>query len=269
MNTTALNHLAGVICRAQEQDRTPMGIAFAIDSAGMHMLPEAAAELVRLRAELTVSEQRSERRRIAWRMARGRAVSTGGAADRYAARARDAQGALQHMLFTVIAGQLALHEANLERLQLRAQVAELEEQRDRRRVRLVALQNDALNMRGSLSPSGEASRVPFELGETLTPAVDWLIARVAELEAEPTTLYRAEHPDSGITLGHYATAGAARKHCESLARREIPGASLDWIEDDEDRVAELLAAFGEDERSTGYLVTGLDLASEYDEEADE
>lgn len=66
---------------------------------------------------------------------------------------------------------------------LRAQVAELEAQRDRRRGRLVALQNDALNMRGSLSPHGEARKVPFELGETLTPAVDWLINRVAELQA--------------------------------------------------------------------------------------
>ena len=63
-------------------------------------------------------------------------------------------------------------------------VAELEAQRERRRVRLVALQNDALNMRGSLSPMGEDRKVPFPLGETLTPAVDWLIARVAELEAE-------------------------------------------------------------------------------------
>ncbi|WP_143671865.1 hypothetical protein [Streptomyces caniscabiei] len=62
--------------------------------------------------------------------------------------------------------------------------AALEAQRERRRVRLVALQNDALSMRGSLSPNGEDSKVPFALGETLTPAVDWLIARVAELEAE-------------------------------------------------------------------------------------
>jgi hypothetical protein len=65
-----------------------------------------------------------------------------------------------------------------------ARVAELEAQRERRRVRLVALQNDALSMRGSLSPMGEDRKVPVPLGETLTPAVDWLIGRVAELEAE-------------------------------------------------------------------------------------
>jgi hypothetical protein len=51
VNTKALNALAGVICRAQEQDRTPMGIAFAVDSAGLHMSPETAAELERLRAQ--------------------------------------------------------------------------------------------------------------------------------------------------------------------------------------------------------------------------
>lgn len=49
MNTKALNSLAALVCRAQEQDRTPMGIAFAIDAAGRHMSPEVAAELERLR----------------------------------------------------------------------------------------------------------------------------------------------------------------------------------------------------------------------------
>ncbi|WP_405676714.1 hypothetical protein OG292_19045 [Streptomyces sp. NBC_01511] len=79
--------------------------------------------------------------------------------------------------------RLALKSAQRGRRRLRAQVAELEAQRDRRRGRLVALQNDALNMRGLLSPNGEARKVPFPLGNTLTPAVDWLIGRVAELES--------------------------------------------------------------------------------------
>lgn len=63
-----------------------------------------------------------------------------------------------------------------------AEIRRLEAQRDRRRARLAALQNDALNMRGTLSPNGEASKVPMELGDTLTPAVEWLINRVAELD---------------------------------------------------------------------------------------
>jgi chromosome segregation ATPase len=62
---------------------------------------------------------------------------------------------------------------------------------ERRHAELVALRNDALNMRGSLSPNGEKRKVPFPLGETLTPAVDWLIGRVAELEAERHTTNEA------------------------------------------------------------------------------
>ncbi len=51
MNTRALNSLADLICRAQEQGkRTPRGIAMAIDSAGRHMAPEIAVELAALRA---------------------------------------------------------------------------------------------------------------------------------------------------------------------------------------------------------------------------
>ncbi|MFJ1865485.1 hypothetical protein ACIOD1_12720 [Streptomyces sp. NPDC088097] len=59
MNTKSLNSLADLICRAQEQDRTPMGIAFAVDAAGRHMTPEVAAELARLRSR--VSELEAER----------------------------------------------------------------------------------------------------------------------------------------------------------------------------------------------------------------
>jgi hypothetical protein len=51
MNGRALNALAGVIAAAMKQDRTPMGIALAIESAGLLQSPESAAELVALRAE--------------------------------------------------------------------------------------------------------------------------------------------------------------------------------------------------------------------------
>lgn len=70
-------------------------------------------------------------------------------------------------------------------------------------------------------------------------------------------------------LGWYTTEDEARKHCEDHARRDIPGATLDWMVDEEDGVAELAASFGEDERSTGYVVTALEVASKYDPEADE
>lgn len=52
MNTAALNALAETILAAQTTDRSPMGIAFAIASAGQHLTPETTAELARLRARM-------------------------------------------------------------------------------------------------------------------------------------------------------------------------------------------------------------------------
>lgn len=124
MNTRRVNTAAGVINAALTQNRTAAGIALALESAQLLQSPETAAELARLHAELVVSEQRSERRRIAWRMARQRAVSVGGAADRYAARARQGQEALQDMLFTVIVAQMACRAARMESEELRARLAE-------------------------------------------------------------------------------------------------------------------------------------------------
>ncbi|TPM82633.1 hypothetical protein FKO01_60540 [Mesorhizobium sp. B2-3-3] len=115
----------------------------------------------------------------------------------------------------------AVPELLAEVADLRARVAELEAQRDRRRARLVALQNDALSMRGSLSPNGEASKVPFELGETLTPAVDWLINRVAELEA---ALADATEPDvdgAGRTYQEYNPGSRDLRPGADAARRMI------------------------------------------------
>ncbi|WP_406078726.1 hypothetical protein OG337_28985 [[Kitasatospora] papulosa] len=79
---------------------------------------------------------------------------------------------------------------------------------------------DALSMRGSLSPNGEASKVPFELGPTLTPAVDWLINRVAELEA---TLADATEPDvdgAGRTYQEY-NPGSRDLHPGAEAARRM------------------------------------------------
>jgi hypothetical protein len=56
MNTAALNGLAETILAAQTKDRTPMGIAFAIDSAGQHLTPEIKDELVRLTARVAELE---------------------------------------------------------------------------------------------------------------------------------------------------------------------------------------------------------------------
>jgi hypothetical protein len=95
-------------------------------------------------------------------------------------------------------------------------------------------------------------------------------------EATPAdlTIYRAAHPDAGITLGRYTTAAAAREHCEAEERRAWSNCSrplFNWIEDEEDGVAELVTVTedGETETVTGYVVTPLTVASAYDEEADE
>lgn len=153
---------------------------------------------------------------------------------------------------------------------------------DRYRAELTALRNDALSMRGSLAPADGDRKVPFELGETLTPAVDWLIARVAELEAAQGTVYRASH--DSIVMGLYRTAAEARKHCETEMRREYDETtkvSLWWREDEdtadqpEDGEQELFVhatPAGMDRGRTwapGYVVTPLEIAAEYDAEADQ
>ncbi|MGI3230599.1 hypothetical protein ACRJ4B_49945 [Streptomyces sp. GTA36] len=85
-------------------------------------------------------------------------------------------------------------------------------------------------------------------------------------EAE-LTVYRASH--GSIVIERYTTPEAAREHCEALMLRESPHAALDWIEDDEDGVAELAATIDGDEMATGYVVTALTIAAAYDEQADE
>ncbi|WP_327592513.1 hypothetical protein [Streptomyces chartreusis] len=117
--------------------------------------------------------------------------------------------------------------------------------------------------------------------EALSDAAEKLRAnrdRIVELEAAPVTVYRAEHPDSGITLGHYGTEAAARDHCETTERHSWPAGTalvFDWIrdalpEDDENGIAELVVTAGQNEESTtGYIVTALELDSKYDAEADE
>jgi len=202
MNTKALNELAALICRAQEQDRTPMGIAFAVDAAGRHMSPEVAAELERLRARVDEVE-----RKYTFDTAELR-------------RERDALLAERHST------NESLSEA-AEALRVdRDRIAVLEAQRERRRLRLVALQNDALDMRGSLSPMGEDRKVPFPLGETLTPAVDWLIARIAELEAlTPARHQTCRVCGAGYVYGEPCAQCAfrARMAAETQARVRQPG----------------------------------------------
>ncbi|MFJ5638703.1 hypothetical protein [Streptomyces sp. NPDC093223] len=89
-----------------------------------------------------------------------------------------------------------------------------------------------------------------------------------EADATPAlTVYRADW--DSIALGTYTTEAEARKHAEDHVRRDLPTASFDWIVDEEDGVAELVATVDGSENPTGYFVTALEIASKYDPEADE
>lgn len=69
---------------------------------------------------------------------------------------------------------------------------------ERRRTRLVALQNDEMDIRGALAPDGRPRRVPMELGETLLPAVEWLLDQAQQL----TTVLGTLHAVRDLALRH-------------------------------------------------------------------
>ena len=212
MNTKALNSLAALICRAQEQDRTPMGVAFAIDSAGQHMSPETAAELERFRAlELGDTDGRVS-------------AACGDPGHPTWLRAKD----------------------DTRRCPW-CRVAELEAERH--------------STNEALSDAAEALRRQRD--------------RIIALETAPTRVFRASH--DSIVMGLYTTREAAQAHCEAKVQQEEPAGSIrhmSWVADDIGPDAEYElhitpAETGGLIRGTGYVVTPLEVASEYDEEADE
>ncbi|MBA4865977.1 hypothetical protein H1V43_32460 [Streptomyces sp. PSKA54] len=106
--------------------------------------------------------------------------------------------------------------------------------------------------------------------------------REDEPEAPALTVYRASH--DSIVFGYYATREAAREHCQKFMERENPVATLEWRPDGEWREdddgepgpddTEELYAYGSHPETatwdpTGYVVTPIEVASAYDEEADE
>ncbi|WP_326730274.1 hypothetical protein [Streptomyces phaeochromogenes] len=108
-------------------------------------------------------------------------------------------------------------------------------------------------------------------------SVDAQFPKVAEFLAEkpPLTVFRASH--ESIVFGLYTTREAAQAHCEAKVRQEEPAESirhLSWSTEDIGDMAvyelEIVPAeIGELIRGTGYVVTPLEVASEYDAEADE
>ncbi|MBW5420240.1 hypothetical protein GKQ77_01475 [Streptomyces sp. BG9H] len=86
----------------------------------------------------------------------------------------------------------------------------------------------------------------------------------------PLTVYRASH--ESFVMGLYTTRQAAYEHCEAHELRDDPVSPMAWNVD-EDGAAELVRLrvprSPGAESATGYVVTPLEIASAYDEEADE
>ncbi|MFE5090642.1 hypothetical protein ACFRCI_09605 [Streptomyces sp. NPDC056638] len=216
MSARRVSAAAGVVRAAIGRGQQAPGIAYALESAGLLQSPETAAELTALRNGALNTPMSGQR--LAEILARAKAATPGpwctdaweiyqgteyepgfsawigetcrgtSTPEQDRADASFVAAARTDVPELVAAVQLLTAEVD----GLRTRVAELEAQRDRRRVRLVALQNDALNVRGALSPNGEPRKVPMPLGETLAPAVEWLLGRVAELEAAASAV-RGQH----------------------------------------------------------------------------
>ncbi|MET8707815.1 hypothetical protein [Streptomyces californicus] len=97
-------------------------------------------------------------------------------------------------------------------------------------------------------------------------------AALGTAAAVPAKIHRAEHET--IHVGHYTTEAAARRHCEALVSDEHPADRslvFDWIgdEDDAEEPRELVVQVdGGDEQMTGYVVVPLDVATEFDPDAE-
>jgi hypothetical protein len=81
-------------------------------------------------------------------------------------------------------------------------------------------------------------------------------------------IYRASH--DSIVMGHYTTREEARKHCETVLRREIGDSVwIGWVPDHGGDDAEEELCFSEEVLCSGYVVTPLEVAAAYDEDGDE
>jgi hypothetical protein len=139
---------------------------------------------------------------------------------------------------------------------------------DAHRVEVLAEAADYVDNDDECDCGGCDTCIPRKLAEGLRALAGEKATDAQSATATPElTVYRASH--DSIVMGLYTTAAAAREHCETLMRRESPDTNLDWIEDEEDDIAELTAWLGGEECVTGYVVTALPVASAYDEEADE
>ncbi|MFD3641010.1 hypothetical protein [Streptomyces griseus] len=94
------------------------------------------------------------------------------------------------------------------------------------------------------------------------------------LETEPAVAYVYRATWGMTPLGTYTNAAAARTHCEADATNNEPdptGISFDWIGDEsepDDPYELVIARGGPADEPTDYTVTRVEIATEYDPEAD-
>ena len=165
--------------------------------------------------------------------------------------------------------RLALESAKRGRRDLRADASFAEGSRLRWRKAAIEAERERDALRARVT---ELEVERHSTNEALDDAVQAL-RKGESAEVLALTVYRAEY-DPGVPLGTYTNLKAAQQHCETFVRCEEADGdrlSFDWIPDDEDDPAiwELVVQRGEDETTTGYCVAVVDVASAFDEEADE
>jgi hypothetical protein len=279
VNARAINAAAGVIHAAMRTHRTAAGIAAAVDAAGLLMSPETAAELARLRKQAETGPR-------IWHVFEEDThpavpplfASEEAARDETIARYQEMEGHCpdyswrQHEdgSWELLAGgePVGIYLT-------RVPVTGVGEDPQALIDQLRADRNAYADRVDTLTKVAKGNKRHVK---ALAAELETAQARVAELEQQAAaakgdlTVYRAQY--DSIVMGLYTTAAEARAHCVAEERRSQPdGTSLvfDWIEDEEDGVAELVtvAEDGETESTTGYVVEALTVAAAYDPDGDE
>ncbi|MFE1192863.1 hypothetical protein ACFW6E_08690 [Streptomyces olivaceoviridis] len=211
MNTRSVNSAAGVILAAMQQNRTPAGIALALEAAGLLMSPEAAKDMASVSTDAVSVAERAvdELRREHEESARLRSERNE-FCDRVDTLTAVAKGNKQHVqsLFA------ELQRAQRERDEARARVAELEAERAKY--------------------VGREPTIAEEMAY-LSRCLDSVLALCEQAEKQ------------GVTSGGPFTVDAVRAAAEGLVERTSYPPALSWarLMDDEDLeefLADLTAA---------------------------
>ena len=114
---------------------------------------------------------------------------------------------------------------------------------------------------------GCATCIARHLADSLRAMAGQKATAPAATATPDLTIYQASH--DSIVMGLYDNRQAAYEHCEADELRDDPISPMAW-EVDEDGTAELVRWHIPDVATpTGFVVTPLTVASEYDEEAEE